>query len=60
MGGEPTPTSEGKGEIKSSHSVSGINSEPRQMSRFSVPSATDLGSWDLFQVKERILVSLAL
>lgn len=57
LGGEPTPTSEGEEEIKPSYSVSGVNSEPRQMSRFSVPSAIGLGSWDWFQVKKRILVS---
>lgn len=58
--GGPTPTSEGKEEIKPSYSVSGINDEPRQTTRFSVPSATGLGSWDWFQVKKRILVSLLL
>lgn len=57
LGGGPTPISGGEEEIKSSYSVSGLNSESRPMRRFSVPSTTGLGFWDRFQVKKRVPAS---
>lgn len=60
LGEKPTPTSGGEEEIKFSYLVSGINSESRQVSRFSVSSTTGPGFWDWCQVKKRVPVSLLL
>lgn len=60
LGGKPTPTSGGEEEIKFSYSVSGIDSESRQVSRFSVSPTTGSGFWDWCQFKKRVPVSLLL